>query len=85
MKKLIQIQAVVNAIEDLTLNNQKFHSTFEYQAKDTLIIKTFAVEHTMNLMSILYTGIGYCTYLRDNNTIEVLELPFDDVENESED
>lgn len=86
MKTLIQIQAVINLIEDLTLTSKKYHSTFKYQREDLMTIETYAVEHTLNLMATFKHGNGYSLYLKDNNTIEVLELPFDDVDKtESED
>lgn len=72
MKKLIEIQAVINKIEDLT--DLKYKTEFDYVNDKNLIIKCFYKDHAMMLMMMLSNTPDTVWYFKSNTEIEIIDL-----------
>ena len=72
MKKLIEIQAVINKIEDLI--DLKYKTEFDYVDDKNLFITCFCKEHAMKLMMLLGSTRETIWYFESNTKIEIIDL-----------
>lgn len=70
MKKLIEIQAVLNRIEELTLL-PKYHSKFNYLNDTKMQIECFCWDQAKIYKELLDNSTRMTIYMLNNTTIEI--------------
>ena len=73
MEKLIEIQAVVNKIEDLTLD-PKYHSKFNYLDDKRMQLETYCWKQASSYKDIFDSMMDIVVYIINNSTIEIWQL-----------
>lgn len=73
MEKLIKIQAVINQIEEMSLD-AKYRSKFNYKDSNSLEIETYCKKWAIAIMQIIDDVEGTETYYKGNPKLEILEF-----------
>ena len=74
MEKLIKIQAIINQIEEISLEKQ-YRTQFYYKDSKTMEIETYCKQWAINISMMFDQTRNVSVYHITNTKLEFLELP----------
>ena len=74
MENLIKIQAIINQIEEISLET-KYRTQFYYKDSRTMEIETYCKQWAINISMMFGQTRNICVYHISNTKLEFLELP----------